>query len=105
VTDLAAAAVGIAGVATANLSATRWYQSPRVHIDRRLASMWFAPSIRPQGWTIPPIRDPFSGDYRVADGWIRIHANAPLHRSAALAVLGVRPEKEAVIQGRCRLEI
>ena len=98
VTDLAAAAVGSAAVATADLIAARWYQSPRVLIDRRLASLWFRTSIRPQGWTIPPMRDPLSGDYRTLDGWIRIHTNAPWHRAAALAVLGVAPKKEAVIE-------
>jgi hypothetical protein len=98
VTDLAAAAVGSAAVATARLIAARWDQSPRVLIDRRLTSMWFATSIRPEGWTIAPVRDLLSGDYRTVDGWIRIHANAPPHRAAALAVLGVRPRKEAVIE-------
>src|SRR5256885_335526 len=99
VTDLAAAAVGIAALAIADLVAARWRQHTRVHIDRRLASMWFATSIRPQGWKVPPMRDPLSGDYRTIDGWIRIHANAPPHRAAALSVLDVAPDKEAVTQG------
>src|SRR5256885_14608552 len=99
VTDLAAAAVGIAALAIADLVAARWRQHTRVHIDRRLASMWFATSIRPQGWKLPPMRDPLSGDYRPIEGWIRIHANAPPHRAAALSVLDVAPDKEAVTQG------
>ncbi len=37
-----------------------------------------------------------AGDYRAADGWIRLHTNAPHHRDAALAVLGTPPEREAV---------
>ncbi len=99
-TDLAAAAVGIAAVAIVDLIiAARCRQHTRVQIDRRLASMWFAISIRPQGWKLPPIRDPLSGDYRTIDGWIRIHANAPPHRAAALSVLNVAPEEEAVTRG------
>ncbi len=36
-----------------------------------------------------------SGDYRGADGWIKIHANYPHHARAAAAVLGVPREREA----------
>jgi len=36
------------------------------------------------------------GAYATADGWIRLHTNAPHHRAAALAVLGVPEEKAAV---------
>ena len=33
---------------------------------------------------------------RLVDGWIRLHTNAPHHRDAALAVLGVGADKEQV---------
>ena len=36
------------------------------------------------------------GDYATADGWIRLHTNAPHHRAAALSVLGATAEKQAV---------
>jgi len=32
--------------------------------------------------------DPLSAFHRTADGWLRLHANYPWHRAAALAVLG-----------------
>ena len=32
--------------------------------------------------------DPVAGDYASADGWIRLHTNAPHHRAAAERVLG-----------------
>ncbi|GAA2860321.1 hypothetical protein GCM10010517_18940 [Streptosporangium fragile] len=32
---------------------------------------------------------PLSGDYRTADGWVRLHCNFDHHRDAALAVLGL----------------
>ena len=57
--------------------------------DRRLASFWFAMSIKPEGWAFPPLRDPIAGDYATAGGWIRLHTNAPHHRDAALDVLGL----------------
>lgn len=33
--------------------------------------------------------DAIAGDYRCADGWIRLHTNAAHHRAAALKVLGL----------------
>jgi crotonobetainyl-CoA:carnitine CoA-transferase CaiB-like acyl-CoA transferase len=43
-----------------------------------------------------PLWDPVAGDYRTADGWIRLHTNYPHHRTAALGVLGAPEEREAV---------
>jgi hypothetical protein len=48
------------------------------------------------GWALPSPWDPIAGDYAAADGWIRLHTNAPHHRAAALAVLGVPADKQAV---------
>jgi len=96
VTDFAAAAIGAAGAAVAELIARRNGTPPPVSVDRRLASMWFGFSLRPQGWQLPPLWDPIAGDYAAADGWIRLHTNAPHHRAVALAVLDVPFEKAAV---------
>jgi hypothetical protein len=96
VSDFAAAAVGAAGVAVADLMAAAFGSQPRVVVNRRLASLWFGVSIRPIGWVLPASRDPIAGDYATADGWIRLHTNAPHHRAAALSVLGVAAEKQAV---------
>jgi hypothetical protein len=96
VSDFAAAAVGIAGAALAELIAHRRGTAPRVRVDRRLASMWFGLSVRPQGWELPPPWDPVAGDYAAADGWIRLHTNAPHHRAVALDVLGTPFDKAAV---------
>jgi hypothetical protein len=70
--------------------------SPHAAVNRRLASLWFGFSLRPQGWTLPEPRDRITGDYATADGWIRLHANAPHHREAALSVLGVSTGESAV---------
>jgi hypothetical protein len=98
VTDLASAAIAAAALAVADLVQSFGGASPAVTVDRRLASMWFAWSLRPLGWAVPPARDPVTGDYRAKDGWIRLHANAPRHRAAAEQVLGTRGDQAAVAQ-------
>jgi len=42
--------------------------------------------------------DAVAGDYAAADGWIRLHTNAPHHRAIALDVLGAPFEKAAVTE-------
>lgn len=96
VSDLAAASAGAACLAVAELVGARRGGRPRAAVDRRLASFWFGSSIRPQGWSPPPAWDAVAGDYRAADGWIRLHTNAPHHRAAALDVLDVPAERERV---------
>jgi CoA-transferase family III len=96
VSDLAAASIGVAGLGIAELIATRFGDMPRVYVDRRLSSIWFGLSVRPQGWPLPPLWDPLSADYEAKDGWIRLHMNAPHHRDAAMTVLKVEAGKEAI---------
>lgn len=98
VSDLAAASVGAACLAVAELVHARRGERPRAAVDRRLASFWFGSSIRPQGWALPPAWDAVAGDYRAADGWIKLHTNAPHHRAAALDVLRAPAERERVGQ-------
>jgi len=88
VTELASASLGAAGQAVAQLIRQQTGRLPSVSVDRRLASFWFSSSIRPVGWQVPPLWDPVAGDYASADGWIRLHTNAPHHRAAAERVLG-----------------
>ncbi len=97
VSDLAQASVAAAGAALARYVAlTRGTRPPSVYVDRDRASAWFQTSIRPAGWEPPPLWDPVAGDYAGADGWIRLHTNAPAHRAAALGVLGVAADRDAV---------
>ena len=93
---LAAASVATAGLAAAALVAARHGHAPAVRVDRRLASFWFHASLRPQGWRPPAPWDAVAGDYASADGWIRLHTNAPHHREAALRVLQVPGDKAQV---------
>src|SRR5262249_27587497 len=55
VSDLAAASIGVAGLAIAELVAAHAHTPPpSVSVDRRLASVWFSETIRPIGWELPP---------------------------------------------------
>jgi len=92
VSDLAVASVSAAALAVASLLARRHAQAPAVRVDRARASYWFSQSLHPIGWQLPPAWDAFAGDYRTADGWIRLHTNAPAHRAAALRALEIRAD-------------
>ncbi len=95
-TELAVASIAAAGAAIADLVGLVAGRAPPMMADRRLASLWFQWSIQPIGWELPSAWDPIAGDYATADGFIRLHTNAPHHRAAALAVLGVPADKAAV---------
>lgn len=99
VTGFAAAAVAAANLAAAELGAVRaGGRVPDVSVGRREAAAAFSCErlLRPQGWELPPIWDPVAGDYRAADGWIRLHTNYRHHLDAVLSVLGVAAERDAV---------
>lgn len=93
VAGLAAASVGAAGQELAGLLG-----ATRVQIDRRLSQFWFGMTLRPDGWQLPNPWDDIAGDYLAADGWIKLHTNAPHHRNAALGILGCDANKAAVAE-------
>jgi CoA-transferase family III len=92
VTGLAVASIGAAACSIAALTG----HAGAVDVDRRLASMWFGFSIRPQGWTMPAAWDPIAGDYQTKDGWIKLHTNAPAHRAAVVRVLSGASDRNSV---------
>jgi crotonobetainyl-CoA:carnitine CoA-transferase CaiB-like acyl-CoA transferase len=94
VSDLAQASVAAAGLAAAELAQVMGGAAPALRCDRRLASMWFSSSLRPDGWAPPALWDAVAGDYRTEDGWIRLHTNAPHHRASALKVLGLEAQAQ-----------
>nr|WP_225979352.1 CoA transferase [Paracidovorax cattleyae] len=104
VTDLATAAIGAAGTAVAELLQASTGRLPAVRVDRRMASLWFGASLRPLGWTLPPLWDPVAGNYRARDRWIRLHTNAPHHRDAALSVLRCAADAQSVAHAVSRWE-
>ena len=102
VTDLACATIATAGQAVSELLQQHTGRLPHLEVDRRLASFWFATSIRPLGWSVPPMWDPVAGDYATQDGWIRLHTNAPHHRAAAETVLGAVDNRAAMASNVAR---
>lgn len=96
VTDLACASIAAAGQAVSERLLQHTGRLPHLEVDRRLASFWFATSLRPVGWSVPPLWDPVAGDYATQDGWIRLHTNAPHHRAAAESVLGACVDRAAM---------
>jgi crotonobetainyl-CoA:carnitine CoA-transferase CaiB-like acyl-CoA transferase len=102
VTDFATAAIAAAHLAVGELLGQTLGTAPAITVDRRLGSLWFATSLQPVGWELPAQWDTVAGDYRAADGWIRLHTNAPHHRQAALDVLKTAPERDAVSQALLR---
>jgi hypothetical protein len=93
VTDLAVGALAGAGLALGDLIGAA--EGP-VTVDRRLTAAWYRYSLAPIGWAVAPAWDAVAGDYACADGWIRLHTNAPHHRVAALQVLNCAETREAV---------
>ncbi|MHA7269307.1 CoA transferase [Arthrobacter sp. HLT1-20] len=92
VSGFAVAAMGEAASAVARLARHHGGSVADISIDRDLAGLWFGLSFTPVGWELPPIWDAIAGDYECADGWIRLHTNAPHHRTAALRALKLGPD-------------
>jgi hypothetical protein len=115
VTGLATASVGVATAAVAELAAARADDAvPVARVDTRSASAAFVGELlfTPVGWDRPAIFDPVAGDYRAADGWIRLHTNYVDHRAAALDALGLpdvdttdRGSVAAAVAGRSAAEL
>jgi hypothetical protein len=97
-TEFAAASIATAGCAVARLVEVSTSCPRDLIVDRELASAWFARSLRPVGWELEPIWDPLAGDYETADGWVRLHTNAPHHRLAAVRSLACAEEPTAVAE-------
>lgn len=91
--NLAAASIGCAGLMAARLISP---DHAKVIVDKALASAWFGMTLHPLNWSLPSLWDPLAGDYRTADGWIRLHTNAPHHRLAALSVLGPHEDRASL---------
>ena len=89
-----AAQVSIAAAALAACELGHLRGAPRqdVSVDMTHAALectgWFSIDGR-----VPELWDKFSGLYRSADGWVRVHANFLHHREGALRLLGLDPAK------------
>lgn len=96
VSDLAAASVATTAAALTSLLAELDLDTTPATLRRELVDAWFRAGVRPVGWIAPSPWDPLAGDFEASDGWVRLHTNAPAHREAALRVLGVDPDPDAV---------
>lgn len=94
--ELAIGTVALCAHELAGLLASLDQQQVSPEIHPRLASLWFADSLKPVGWRAPEAWDVIAGDYQSADGWIRLHTNLAHHRLAALTVLDCAAERDAV---------
>jgi crotonobetainyl-CoA:carnitine CoA-transferase CaiB-like acyl-CoA transferase len=96
----AAACVGTMTLAAAELFRARGGDPGRVTVDARHAAtafasetlLWVDGGPAGAGWA------DLSGNYRAADGWVRLHCNYPLHAAAACRALSVPPDKAAVTE-------
>lgn len=80
--------VAAAALAAIELGHVRGQPHQQVNVDMTHAALecsgWFS-----LGGVTPNVWDKFSGLYRCADGWVRIHANFAHHRDGALGLLGL----------------
>lgn len=96
VTGFATAAVAVANLAAAEVAQQRGAPRPAVRVGTREACAAFRSEalLTAEGWELPPVWDPIAGDYRCADGWIRLHTNYERHRAAALHALDLPPDAD-----------
>ncbi|MBD1586284.1 CoA transferase [Pseudomonas typographi] len=86
----AQACLGAAALAACELGFLRGAARQHVAVERRHAEAQAGGWFRVNG-EVPSAWDAFSGLYRCADGYVRIHANFEHHRNGALALLGLDP--------------
>jgi crotonobetainyl-CoA:carnitine CoA-transferase CaiB-like acyl-CoA transferase len=95
----AAAALAATGLAAAALWELRTGRHQQVAVDLRhaVASLRSGHYLRLNGERVATDRNPIMGVYPAKNGrWSYLHCNFPNHRAAALKVLGVPEEREAV---------
>lgn len=90
VSELAVTSIGLAAGAAASLTGN----ASLLEVDATLASRWFQNALRPVNRHMPPLWDPFAGDYATDNGWLRLHTNAPAHRAAMEKVLGKHADRQ-----------
>jgi crotonobetainyl-CoA:carnitine CoA-transferase CaiB-like acyl-CoA transferase len=82
--------IAAAALAACEFGHARGVPRQEVRVDMTHAAIeclgWFSiDGVAPEIW------DKFSGLYRCADGWVRVHANFAHHRDGALRLLGLDP--------------
>ena len=101
ISETAAATLAATGLAVSDLWEIRTGRRQDVAVDLRqaTASLRSGHYLQMEKAEVSHERNPVMGMYPTKDGrWSYIHANFPNHRAAALKVLGVPEDKEAVRQ-------
>ncbi|MFJ7216814.1 CoA transferase [Amycolatopsis sp. NPDC098790] len=106
----ASASIAAATLAAGEMLRTRGIEPGVVTADTRHAAAAFHSEqlLRVDGVGPEPMWAPLSGNYRAADGWVRLHCNYPRHEAAVCWGLGVPGSREAVakaVAGRTAREI
>src|ERR1044072_1664227 len=86
----AQASIAAAALAACELGHLRGAPRQQIKVDMLPAALGCTAWFRLDG-RVPPQWDPFSGLYRCADGWVRVHANFAHHRDGALRLMGLDP--------------
>jgi crotonobetainyl-CoA:carnitine CoA-transferase CaiB-like acyl-CoA transferase len=106
----ATASIAAATLAAGELLKLREIDPGVVTADTRHAAAAFHSEqlLRVDGAVAEPVWAPLSGDYRTADGWVRLHCNYPRHEAAVcwgLGVPGSRAAVEKAVAGRTAREV
>src|ERR1700726_1836907 len=99
--ETSSACLAAIGLAVSDLWELRGHKKQEVAVDARraTASLRSGHYLKMEKSEVSHERNPVMGMYPAKDGrWSYIHANFPNHRAAALKVLGVPEDKEAVRQ-------
>jgi crotonobetainyl-CoA:carnitine CoA-transferase CaiB-like acyl-CoA transferase len=97
--EAGAAALAAVGVAVSELWSLRTGRRQQIAVDTRraTASLRSGHYLQMNGAAMPTDRNTIMGVYPARDGrWSYLHCNFPNHRAAALDVLGVPEDREAV---------
>jgi hypothetical protein len=85
----AQASIAAAALAATHVGVLRGLAPLAVSVDMQHAALECLTHYAIDG-RVPDPWDKYSGVYRTADGWVRIHANFTHHRDGALALLGLK---------------
>ncbi|MET9000883.1 CoA transferase [Amycolatopsis sp. NPDC004169] len=106
----ATASIAAATLAAAEMLRLRDIEPGVVTADTRHAAAAFRSEqlLKVDGAGAESVWAPLSGDYRTADGWVRLHCNYPRHEAAVcwgLGVPGTRGAVEKAVAGRSAREV
>ena len=99
ITETAVASLAAVGLAASDLWEMRTGRQQQIAIDTRqaTASLRSGSYLNIEGTAVPNGRNAVMGTYPAKHGrWSYLHCNFPNHRAAALKVLGVPEERDAV---------